>query len=69
MIMNIDRKILVMTVVAALLAFAAPAAAFEGEKELYEAAKKEKAFTWYTAHYDSESAAAVCGGFEKKYPG
>src|SRR3990167_8054590 len=67
--MNIDRKILVMMVVAALLAFAAPAAAFEGEKELYEAAKKEKAFTWYTAHYDSESAAAICSGFEKKYPG
>ena len=69
MIMNIDRRILVMIVVAALLAFAAPAAAFEGEKELYEAAKKEKAFTWYTAHYDSESAAAICNGFEQKYPG
>ena len=26
-------------------------------------------FTWYTAHYDSETAAAVCNGFEKKYPG
>ena len=52
---------------AALLA--GPAGAFEGEKDLYEAAKKEQAFTWYTAHYDSESAAAVCGGFEKKYPG
>ncbi len=48
---------------------AGPAGAFEGEKDLYEAAKKDKAFTWYTAHYDSETAAAVCGGFEKKYPG
>ncbi len=47
----------------------APAAAFEGEAQLYEAAKKEKEITWYTSHYDSETAAALCGGFEKKYPG
>ncbi len=45
------------------------AAAFDGEPQLYEAAKKEKELTWYTAHYDSETAAALCGGFEKKYPG
>jgi iron(III) transport system substrate-binding protein len=49
--------------------FAAPAAAFDGEKELYEAAKKEKELTWYTAHYNTETAAAICQGFEKKYPG
>jgi len=56
--------------VAAVLALAVPTAhAFEGEKELYEAAKKEKQFTWYTAHYNSETAAAVCNGFEAKYPG
>jgi len=47
----------------------APAAAFEGEAQLYESAKKEKEITWYTSHYDSETAAALCGGFEKKYPG
>ena len=47
----------------------APAAPFDGEQQLYEAAKKEKELTWYTAHYDSETAAALCGGFEKKYPG
>jgi len=58
-----------MAVAAALVAFPASAGAFEGEKDLYEAAKKEKAFTWYTAHYDSETAAAVCNGFEQKYPG
>jgi iron(III) transport system substrate-binding protein len=46
-----------------------PALAFDGEPALYEAAKKEKELTWYTAHYDSETAAAVCQGFEKKYPG
>jgi len=51
------------------LACAAPASAFEGEQTLYEAAKKEKELTWYTAHYGSETAAAVCNGFEKKYPG
>jgi iron(III) transport system substrate-binding protein len=51
------------------LALAAPAAAFDGEPALYEAAKKEKELTWYTAHYDSDTAAAVCNGFEQKYPG
>jgi len=60
-------------VVTAVLAVIVPvwssAWAFDGEKELYEAAKKEKQFTWYTAHYDSETAAAVCNGFEKKYAG
>jgi len=56
-------------VISALLAWASLAHAFDGEKELYEAAKKEKDFTWYTAHYGSETAAGVCGGFEKKYPG
>jgi iron(III) transport system substrate-binding protein len=61
---------IVWTALALLLpAAAAPAAAFEGEKQLYEAAQKEKALTWYTAHYNSETAAAVCNGFEKKYPG
>ncbi|HEU5195962.1 MAG TPA: extracellular solute-binding protein, partial [Methylomirabilota bacterium] len=53
----------------AMLAATTSAHAFEGEKELYEAAKKEKQFTWYTAHYDSETAAAVCKGFEQKYAG
>ncbi len=48
---------------------APPALAFEGEKALYEAAKKEKELTWYTAHYNSETAAAICQGFDKKYPG
>ncbi|MGH7349494.1 MAG: ABC transporter substrate-binding protein [Candidatus Rokuibacteriota bacterium] len=46
-----------------------PAVAFEGEHALHEAAKKEKELTWYTAHYNSETAAAICQGFEKKYPG
>jgi iron(III) transport system substrate-binding protein len=66
------RQVLAL-VIAAVVALAVPICsevwAFDGEKELYEAAKKEKAFTWYTAHYDSETAAAVCNGFEKKYPG
>jgi len=66
---DVRGRALVVAVMAALVALATPAVAFEGEQALHEAAKKEKAFTWYTAHYDSESAAAVCGGFEKKYPG
>jgi iron(III) transport system substrate-binding protein len=59
----------VLTVVAVLALGGAAAGAFEGEQSLYEAAKKEKELTWYTAHYNSESAAAICQGFEKKYPG
>src|SRR3954468_24915270 len=38
------------------------------EKELYEAAKKEKPVTVYTAHYNTDEAAALCAAFEKKYP-
>ncbi len=39
------------------------------EKQLYEAAKKEKQFTVYTAHYDTETIADLCMAFDKKYPG
>ncbi len=39
------------------------------EKDLYEAAKKEKQLTVYTAHYNTEEAARLCDAFEKKYPG
>jgi iron(III) transport system substrate-binding protein len=66
--MNMNRWLAALTL-AAVLAVAAHAHAFEGEAQLYEAAKKEKELTWYTAHYDSETAAAVCNAFEKKYPG
>src|SRR5437763_17008663 len=38
------------------------------EKELYEAAKKEKPVTVYTAHYNTDEAQALCAAFEKKYP-
>ncbi|HEV8474767.1 MAG TPA: extracellular solute-binding protein [Methylomirabilota bacterium] len=60
-------RMVTLALVAALLALAGPAAAFEGEAQLHEAAKKDKEFTWYTAHFDSETAAAICNGFEKKY--
>ena len=62
-------RILTLLAAVALACCPAPASAFDGEKALHEAAKKEKEFTWYTAHYNSESAAALCQGFEKKYPG
>jgi len=39
------------------------------EQQLYEAAKKEKEFTVYTTHYNTEDAASLCSAFEKKYPG
>ncbi len=62
-------RILSVAVAAVVLAAGVHARAFDGERELYEAAKKEKELTWYTAHYDSETAAAVCNAFEKKYAG
>jgi iron(III) transport system substrate-binding protein len=65
---SIRRSLLAALVVTLALGPAA-ALAFDGEKALHEAAKKEKEFTWYTAHYNSETAAALCQGFEKKYPG
>src|SRR5437773_11309690 len=61
-------RILNMTLVL-LLALAGGAAAFDGEAALDEADKKQKEFTRCTAHDDSETAAAVCNGFEKKYAG
>ena len=67
---SIGKALLAALVVTLTLGPAvAPGLAFDGEKALHEAAKKEKEFTWYTAHYDSETAAAVCNGFDKKYPG
>lgn len=60
---------LVILLAGVLVALAAGAEAFEGEQALYEAAKKDKELTWYTAHYNTETAAALCQGFEKKYPG
>ena len=39
------------------------------EKDLYEAAKKEKEFTVYTAHYNTEEIARLCAAFDQKYPG
>src|SRR6476661_3830643 len=69
--MTTIRTIVAALAVAALglAGSAAVAHAFEGEAALHEAAKKEKEFTWYTAHYNSETAAAICNGFEAKYPG
>jgi iron(III) transport system substrate-binding protein len=70
--MSLVRALLLaaFAAVCALVAGAgAPALAFEGEAQLYEAAKKEKEITWYISHYDSETSAALCAGFEKKYPG
>ncbi len=56
---------------AALIIAAAPVRAQmpAWEKELYDAAKKEKEFTVYTAHYNTESIANLCMAFDKKYPG
>ena len=56
---------------AALFVTAAPARAQmpAWEKALYEAAKKEKQFTAYSAHYNTETMANLCTAFDKKYPG
>ena len=39
------------------------------EQQLYDAARKEKQFIVYTAHYDTETIADLCTAFDKKYPG
>src|SRR5947209_6409848 len=39
------------------------------EQALYDAAKKEREFTVYTAHYDTETIADICAAFDRKYPG
>lgn len=61
-----------LTLLGAVLTIAAAPARAQmpaWEKELYEAAKKEKQLTVYTAHYNTEEAANLCAAFEKKYPG
>jgi iron(III) transport system substrate-binding protein len=54
---------------AGLATLAASRPALAGEKELYEAAKKEGELTWYTAHSDDVTAQALGRDFEKTYPG
>lgn len=63
------RILMLLAVVLGLLASTAFAQMAPWEKELYEAAKKEKEFTVYTAHYDTETIANLCAAFDKKYPG
>jgi len=38
-------------------------------EQLYDAAKKESEFTWYTAHYDQALATRIGNAFTQKYPG
>ena len=57
-----------LAAVVALAAVPAAAQMAPWEKELYEAAKKEKPVTVYTAH-NTQEAQNLCNGFEKKYPG
>jgi iron(III) transport system substrate-binding protein len=59
----------ILTIAAAVITMPALAQMQAWEKDLYEAAKKEKELTIYTAHYNTEEAARLCGAFEKKYPG
>lgn len=59
----------ILALVTAVISLPALAQMPAWEKELYEAAKKEKELTVYTAHYNTEEAANLCGAFEKKYPG
>lgn len=62
-------KALLGAVLALLVAAPALAKMPAWEQALYDAAKKEGEFTVYTAHYNSEQAAAICAGYDKKYPG
>ena len=57
---------------AALCVATAPAQAQQmpaWEAHLYEAAKKEKEFTVYSAHYSTEEMARICAAFDVRYPG
>lgn len=66
---TLARSLLVCFAIAASFAAGTARAQMQPwEKELYEAAKKEKPITVYTAHYNTEEAAALCNAFEKKYP-
>lgn len=69
MLQRAARQILMLWALAALLAGSAFAQMAPWEKDLYEAAKKERELTIYTAHYNTEEAARLCAAFEKKYPG
>lgn len=68
---RVAARCVVALVGAALLtaALAARAQMPAWEKELHEAAKKEKQFTVYSAHYNTETMANLCTAFDKKYPG
>jgi iron(III) transport system substrate-binding protein len=63
------RRAAALTAVLGFAAFGARAEMPGWEKTLYDAAKKEKEFTVYTAHYTTQIAADVCDAFNKKYPG
>jgi iron(III) transport system substrate-binding protein len=68
--MAINRRTFVATGLAAALApRGALAEMSDYEKQLYEAAKKEGEFTWYIAHYSSETAERFGRTFTEKYPG
>lgn len=69
--MNRNIALFVAAAAACLSLASAPARADmqPWEKQLYEAAKKEKPVTVYTAHYNTEEAAKLCAAFEAKYPG
>ncbi len=70
MIHRVAQRILMAAAVIPLLLASSAFAAMAGwEKDLYEAAKKEKPVTVYTAHYNTETAQNLCAAFEKKYPG
>ena len=58
----------VASAVAALVPWARRASAAE-EAERYAAAKDEGQVTWYTAHFDTQTAESIGNAFATKYPG
>jgi iron(III) transport system substrate-binding protein len=65
----VKRFLVPLSACLACVAGAAHAQMAPWEKQLYDAALKEKPITVYTAHYNTDDAAALCAAFEKKYPG
>ena len=68
---HLSKGLFAASLIAAVAVAAVPAEAQMApwEQSLYDAAKKEKEFTVYTAHYDTETIADICAAFDKKYPG
>src|SRR5690348_10309638 len=66
---SMKRRTFLTGSVAAALAGRARLACAAEEAEFYAAAKDEGQVTWYTAHFDTQTAEGIGNAFAAKYPG